>query len=662
MSIFQQLVFIAALGWASQAYAVSGPPKLPDFEAWSAVYSTAVQDSDGESVDPFLGALSLQNVDLAMPGAGGFDLKVVRAYNSSRVAREHRAENDPFTPKPLGWTMHFGRMLVRNRVCSGPNLYANINYMPLLEMPDGKRRLVWGVSQTGSPAMMTADNWSVICSGNGYLVTSPDGTRYDMQYGQVTGATLCPNPMYPAQECNLSMYVTTRITDKNGNFATIGYQTYVPSLPMQWRAWNEPKITQVSTNDGRSLTYTYQLMGNAEDTRKPYLTSISSNSGQTVNYGYTYVGNLDGNDVYALTSAQDPAGRQWLYQYQIPRALTDPRCNFTIDCPPQPGDLLLKKVTNPWGGVRTFTWVLIANKTKVEGVDTKTSSDGGTWKYTYARAPNVQRVTTLQSPKGQSVFYFRSELLENLGNVPPPWTSGLLLSQSDGSSQTVSQTWKGQPMGDGWASLFDMVTTWGGGPVRPVMTGRTVVRDGATYSTSFSGFDAYGYPATIAETGPSGGLRTTNLTYYRNLPKWIPGEVSDEVVPGVGSVTRTWDANGNLASETRDGVSTSFTRHATGDLWTITRPRGLVSTFTNYYRGTAQNEAHPEGVNLSRIVAARGTVSSETDAEGGTTSFLYDGINRVHFDNSPARQFNDDCLCGKFRDSNSRDSATDRRP
>lgn len=189
MSVIRILIVIllAALTGVTNAQPQT---ELPNFDQTNTVYPTAVHDHDDESIDPYLGGLTLKQTDLRLPGPGGFDLDVVRAYNSARVAREGLAENDSYTPKPLGWTVHFGRMLVRYRVCSGS---INTNEMPLLETPDGQRRLVWGVSQTGSPVMMTQDLWSVICSGAGYLVTSPDGTRYDMQFMETTGTTTCPN-------------------------------------------------------------------------------------------------------------------------------------------------------------------------------------------------------------------------------------------------------------------------------------------------------------------------------------------------------------------------------------------------------------------------------------------------------------------------------------
>lgn len=435
------------------------------------------------------------------------------------------------------------------------------------------------------------------------------------------------------------MYSTTRITDKNGNYANITYQKYVNPLARGFGAWNEAQVVQVSASDGRTLNFSYTILGTTQETKKPYLTSITAGTGQSVNYTHTYIGNLFGNDAYALTAVQDAAGRNWTYQYQIPRSLTDLRCSLNIECPIVPGDLLLKSVASPWGGSRSFTWTALParspqnSNSSAIGVATKTSSDGGAWTYSYTvDQPNVRLITTINGPQGLSTFHHRHEWNASnyLGTWPPVWSDGLLLFRADGNVQTSTYVWQGQPMSNGWSALLAMVTT----PivpsaVRPVLASKTIVRDGATYTTTQSSYDAYGNPGTIVEAGPNGGNRTTTMTYYVNTSKWIVKRPSNETTVGVGAVTRTWDVNGNLASENRDGVATSYTRHASGDIWTITKPRILVSTLTNYFRGIPQNEAHPEGINIARIVSGAGTVTSETNGEGHTTTFGYDGLNRV---------------------------------
>ena len=46
-------------------------------------YRDYLAESFNEYIDPFTGGLNLHYIDLQIPGNGGFDLKVIRSYNSS---------------------------------------------------------------------------------------------------------------------------------------------------------------------------------------------------------------------------------------------------------------------------------------------------------------------------------------------------------------------------------------------------------------------------------------------------------------------------------------------------------------------------------------------------------------------------------------------------
>ncbi len=114
--------------------------------------------------------------------------------------------------------------------------------------------------------------------------------------------------------------------------------------------------------------------------------------------------------------------------------------------------------------------------------------------------------------------------------------------------------------------------------------------------------------------------------------KWIIRVKKDETVSEDAeslATTRTFDANANLLSETRAGVTTSFTYTGEGDLATRTDARQKTTTYLGYSRGIPQTENQPEAVTVTRVVSGAGNVTSETDGELATTSFTYDGLNRV---------------------------------
>ena len=94
-------------------------------------------------------------------------------------------------------------------------------------------------------------------------------------------------------------------------------------------------------------------------------------------------------------------------------------------------------------------------------------------------------------------------------------------------------------------------------------------------------------------------------------------------------MSRTFLANGNLQSVTRNGVTAQFTYHPDGNVASVTYPRGLTHSFSNYNRGIPQSEAQPEGITITRVVNNQGCVTSETDGEMHTTSSGCDAMGRV---------------------------------
>lgn len=100
------------------------------------------------------------------------------------------------------------------------------------------------------------------------------------------------------------------------------------------------------------------------------------------------------------------------------------------------------------------------------------------------------------------------------------------------------------------------------------------------------------------------------------------------------SVTRSfYAANGLLESETRDGVTTSFTYTPAGDVEKMTDARGVVTRYSNYKRGIPQKEVHAEGrseeVTIYREVNELGCIVSMTDGEGNKTVYGRDALCRV---------------------------------
>jgi RHS repeat-associated protein len=582
------LLTVAGVAFTAPALAQEA---IPDFYAEPGLYPTRdyVNQHVAEHLDPFSGAVSLQFVDIFLPGNGGFDLKVVRSYNSTSFNPENAAQRLTWTAGN-GWSVHFGRVLRPSIQPLCGNNPVDTKDNPVLELPDGSRQILFFTGT--SPFLITAQRWRADClgGGTGLRVYSPDGVRYDMtqRVTEIGGIS----PVYA--------WYATAIVDKNGNSAQISYA-----------ASASPQITTVTTNDGRSITFEYFDSG----TSNRRISRITGAPGQVWTYEYTTIGTSAG---YFLTRAVRPDGTAWTYGY-----------NGNLS--PSAGSYLLRTVTYPQGGTITYgyNFVYFNPNFRAHAVVAKTTSDGGSWTMQYTPGGNsaAHDVTVVNTPAGPITYRHWGAGTATNGNV---WRFGLLVDKTIGSVQTETYAWVPQQIGPEpykrpgiFSSLGDPVSN------APLLASRTINRNGATHTTTYASHDGYGNPTSIVESGPNGGNRTTNLSYFYNTTNWVIRQVSQETTVGVGTVSRGFDGIGNVLSETLDGVQTRYTRHSTGDIWTVTNPRGFISTYTNYVRGIPQNESHPEGVNVSRVVSTAGNVTSETNGEGRTTTYGYDGLNRV---------------------------------
>jgi len=661
-------IALAAACAAGSAFAQG--QQLPDlFSIDEGAKREQVSQSDSENIDPLTGHLTLSVADVYLPGNGGFDLRVMRSYRADRASiyvpigagapsldvlnSFRKAERT----NGVGWAIHFGRVIRENRfaLCSngpavtsfdsrlpksGSQSYSAIyeTENPLLEMPDGSQQR-FSFSSSGTPLLLTPQRWRADCVSGGLTVYSPEGIRYEM-----TQQVIHENSL-------ISSWYATKITDRNGNYVDVTYA-----------APGSPEISSATTSDGRLVTFTYYDAG--QPSRR--VATVSA-IGRTWQYGYD-VQTLYGYSRHVLTSVTRPdsPATTWRYSYQASNFAPCAQGQaYTTYYTPLVG------IANPTGGTVGYghsCWKQSsgANNSYRVGVGLKSTSDGQAWNFAHYintdQLPEISYSAPARSFDTTRVWNSAGQLTEyNFLSNPgltltiPGWALGLMskkivygpgtAGQVIGRSILQSETfsWGNQQIG-GESTALDVlvkvelsINNSNNGVISPIQTGifapvlsqRTVVRDGATYQATYSNHDGYGNPRTITESGPNGGTRTTNLTYYIDPVKWIVKQVDDETTVGVGSVIRGWDTNGNLLSENRDGVTTSYTRYATGDIATVTTPRGLISNFSNYKRGIAQVESHPESVNLSRIVSDSGNVESFTNGEALTTTFGYDPLDRL---------------------------------
>lgn len=589
-----------------QSDAVMAQEVIPDFYQEPGIQQNRAYFGQhfAEHIDPFTGGLKLSYVDVRVPGNGGLDIEVVRSYSSGSV--------DPTNPAAytagggnlagVGWTVHFGRVL--KKTTNASDLCANLNTLtvednPTLETPDGSRHLlVWvpGASSSSSPMALTNDRWRADCvvsATGGMKIYSPDGLRYDMtQLVQVGSGT-----------ASIYAWYTTRITDRNGNYLDINYA-----------ASSSPQISSVVASDGRRVDFSYDDSGQL--TRR--ISSISAN-GATYSYNYTAPTGWSG--VYQLTSVTRPGGTSWSYAYNG-------------DMGASAGSYLLRRLTYPEGGTVSYTYGYESFDYQTPSwrshvIKTKSTSDGGDWSFAFtpSSGTGVNDKTVVTTPVGTITYVHVGANTVTSGSI---WKVGLLLSKQEGS-RTETLTWTKQKISnETYLRPGQFVTQRDTGETNaPVLQSREVTLNGADHTTTYSDFNSYGNPGTVTESGPNNGSRTTTLTYYTNSSKWIVRQVKDQTVTGGVSVTRTFDTDGNLESISKDGVTTSYAYDSQGNVSSATFPRGLTHNYSSYKRGVPRTETQPESVSISRVVSDAGNITSETNGESNTTTYSYDGLNRV---------------------------------
>ena len=576
---------------------------IPDLYKDPGIYLNRdyINQNVSENIDPFTGSLQRQYVDLHLPGNGGFDLKVIRSYNSSSVEPLNPAAYDSSSGAGVGWSIHFGRVLKNKErtICLNKNAQT-VADNPVLELPDGSRQLLAFTGNT-SPLMLTTQRWRADCINSGGLrVFSPDGMQYEMTHlVNMTGGV---NPIFA--------WFTTKIIDRNGNNAVINYKASASS-----------EISNIVTSDGRNITFTYADSG----ARTPRISRISS-AGQTWNYAYQAVPNVLYS--YFLTSVTRPDGTSWKYQY-----------NGNLNT--LPGSHVMKDVTYPQGGVISYTYDFVyfdgqanplSRTTVVKG---KRSNNGGNWSFRYAPGSrNTYDTTTVTTPTGTITYQHVGPNYSSSGTV---WMVGLLMSKKTGNTQTETYTWDKQKISnENYFRPGAFVTKVDSGQTNaPILTKKTTVRDGATYTITNSQFDSYGNPKTVVESGTSGGSKTTTISYYTNAAKWIINKSQNESFTG-SSISRAFDGNGNLTSFTEDGVTTTYRYDAQDNMVAKTLPRSQVHNYSNFKRGIPQSETQPESISIRRQVDDAGNVISETNGDGHTTRLRYDSMNRITSIDYPA--------------------------
>lgn len=621
---FFVLLLQFSLGWANS--------RLPDVYAQAGIdsnrtYQEPLQDVE---VDPFTGKLHITTTDLSVPLSGGETFEITRSYTSS---------DKPLTPHSLlgkGWIMHFGRIIAGSTNCTGNSTVASDN--PVLELPDGSRRVFFVPSQASStfgdhyPPLygttrlyVTQDHWIATCdvyAPDLFIVRSPSGTKYEMK------------------KVNLreKEWYVTKITYRSDEQVRITYHAD-NSNDVFLVAKQYALVDKVYLPNGKSVEFNY---------RNYYYNNVTNvliwrivYDGRAWEYMYdTLVGGSFNN---WLTHVVRPDGSRWSF---IPHLYGGNYQKWNM-----------AKATNPYGGEIGVAYEgkqfspashgvtsVVQKITRTE--DLSRGTPGGTWSYQYEPgypyAAGALDKTTITGPLNRIVVsHYGYQAVASNGEI---WRLGLLkqrlicgLTVSSCSSAAASRV-EDYEWGKLKVSTENVQLTrgmYGYDAYKPILTQHSISQDGDNFKTIYASHDAYGNPWDISEIANDGGEYKKRVERVNKLTRWVIGLTGNEThydVYGVEdfSVQRDYTPVGYLLSETQYGVRTEFGHYASGDLEYEKDAKSHKTVYKSYVAGIPQRIERPEGVVETQVVnSSNGTITSKTDPHGNKTIYHYDSMLRV---------------------------------
>jgi YD repeat-containing protein len=594
-----------------------------------------------ERVDPFSGTLTLNMVDVRLPGKAGLDLVIQRYYASNIWDRvDFPSRHVPFYDPAdhlggAGWQLHMGKV-VRPDGIGSPTPDARQN--PMVILADGSTHALYN-SQQFLGEKITRERWRFKATGtNIWQLTTTDGLVYTF------GSSYTDSHQVQVAQC-------TQIRDLNNNAIAITY--------------SGTQITSITDTYGRIVTFTYF----PSSSRIQYVKVVNGITPvQTWEYRYVSQGTLSQDymyrEVWALTEVVPPAGPKWSFTY------------YDATRVPADGKLALSKVTYPTGGTVQYEYAQQRFDTGTQACDVPFAAmwrrttggrgiTAGIWSWAYSNAGKEGATTTVTGPSGSGyseeyTFHGWETYNTVYGNI---WRVGLPKQRKltlSGQVTTEMLTWALANAVPGMAgsrlsSDYMQTTNWVGcgsyrywqgiQPVTNTTITRTVARGSKSYTTTSSQFDDYGNPQQISETGDV--TRTTSLEWWYTTPTdtknllagkpkknvSTPGDAAFYQRDALGRVTKEI-RNGNAPTYDTGGLVTEFTYDSAGNLYSLKDGRGNFTYYLSYTYGVPTQVSRPDGSKVYRQVGFLGLIEKETDGRGsyvgqpGTTSYTYDGLGR----------------------------------
>lgn len=649
---------------------------------------TALSVFPGESIDPFYGTLRLVHKDISLPGSGGMDLVVPRYYSSNIWDLENNYVRwDTNFLAGLGWNVDFGKIIMgilysySIKVADGSVVTGTPAVQEYyLEDPDGSSKDFFYDGSfvfPPSPLTLNTKSFDTVSTGYQYFMAGYFNASYERMtkegikfiYGRQenfdTSTTVSANAIWVTNVVAIiKKHYPTRIEDSNGNYIDITYRTAFSDnwdLSIASRVSRSVAvIDKVKDNLGREVAFHYNdEAGYGFDTSDFFrLKQITYSTGtETKTWEFIYSGegayisdtrefNLlhpdeqNSKKYRLLREVKLPNGTSWKYDYN------------------NSGEL--NKIITPTGAEINYTYVTLTDgggsywmSVHNRNIANSREVPSGSWTFGYElnTPASGQRKTIITNPKNEKQII--------ISDSSDDWTKGnMRKNEAQDSSGNVLQStdysWTpSQTLGAGhsYQKIQDSRV--------PLLSTQTFSRSGKAWTSTFSDYDSYGNAKTIAETGDVS--RSTSITYEHETnstlaDKHIVDRVKSKTVDSVFTVGNTYDGNGNLATNSEYGITTSYGYDSYGNLsWQKddTGKYTLYSTQSYPYQygcpqvtifGTTDPNIDVGSTSsyISRTLYGinyEGTIAWEQNGRGYTTDNTYDTLNRLKLVDPPGSFF-----------------------
>ena len=645
----------------------------------------------GDGIDPHTGSISFTQTDVSIPGNSGLDVAITRRRSQGFLYK------DGVDAEFGDWELVVPRMKVTTvNAWTGNRCSNSFNTSFPLYTPTGSsfRRdqysngLVADVPGYGSQSLVespvgsqwpstakyvTTGNWYFYCTtatdgGQGFMGRAPDGKIFKFDKYITHNAKWLDTAGSTQVGRRVEILAATEVTDVNGNWVHYTYDS-------------SGRLTQISANDGRSITLSYS--GSSK-----LISSVSAN-GRT--WSYSYQTSTYEFPIWSWSDGQTAVGKN-LKTVTLPDSRT---WSFDMDLmtsEPAPSNSCFHatvnlSVTHPSGVTGEFKLRDLQHRTLYEQTlripqrcpNREPLGSGGP---TSPNPPLVDAVTTRvmsviekkltapDIPTATWTYEYEQDTgpSGSSGSDRTNWTK----VTGPGVHITYTHNWVGEASGGAIAKKETRASAGGailetatytnvqeqkiGTPFEGISapmgahfkaspdrgTKVVVQRDGDTFTTeqsydsNFSSSNySFGAPIqTKVYSNVSTTPRITDTTYVHKTTPWVLTLPQQITVNSRVESYIDYDANGRPLSVDDFGVRrATFTYYtsgtASGMLQTFKDGLNRTSTASNWKRGIPQNVTWADSTGISRVVDDNGWVTSFTDAKAHTTTFTRDSMGRL---------------------------------